>query len=73
MATVFDLVTVTCFAALVIAYFQFTNHDKRVLVRLLPAAIAFAVANQLGNHDGYILATILIVAGVGYTVLVLRK
>ena len=73
MATVFDLVTVTCFAALVIAYFQFANHDKRVLVRLLPAAIGFAVANQLGNHDQYILAIILILTGIGYTVLALRK
>jgi hypothetical protein len=73
MATVFDLLTVTCFAGLVIAYFQFTNHDTRVLVLLLPAAIAFAVANQLGNNGGYILATILILAGVSYTVLVLRK
>ena len=52
---------------------SFTDHDTQVLVRLLPAAIAFAVANQLGNHDGYILATILTLAGVGYTVLVLRK
>lgn len=73
MATIFDLLTVSCFAGLVVAYFRFTNHDTRVLVRLLPAAIAFAVANQLGNHDGYILATILTLAGVGYTVLVLRK
>jgi hypothetical protein len=73
MATLFDLLTVTCFAALVLAYFQFTNHDGRVLVRLLPAAIAFAVANQLGNNDGYVLATILILVGIGYAFLVVRK
>jgi hypothetical protein len=73
MATLFDVLTVTCFLALVIAYFQFSNHDRLVLLRLLPAAIAFAVANQLGNNEKYILATILIVAGISYTFLVLRK
>jgi hypothetical protein len=72
MATVFDVLTVTCFAGLVFAYFQFTNRDTRILVRLLPAAIAFAVANQLGNTGQDILAAILILAGAGYTILALR-
>ena len=73
METFFDVMTVTCFAGLVIAFFQFTDRDTRVLVRLLPAAIAFAVANELGNHGENILASILIAAGVGYAFVVLRR
>jgi hypothetical protein len=73
MATIFDLVTVTCFAALVIAFFQFTDRDTRILVRLLPAAIVFAIADQIGNKDGVILAIILISAGIGYAILVIKR
>jgi hypothetical protein len=72
MTTVFDVLTVTCFAGLVFAFFQFTNRNTRILLRLLPAAIAFGVANQLGNSGQDILAAILILAGAGYTILALR-
>lgn len=73
MATIFDLVTVSCFAGLVIAFFQFTDRDINGLVRLLPAAIAFAIADQIGNNDGIILAMILISVGVGYAILVIKR
>jgi hypothetical protein len=73
MATVFDLLTVSCFTGLVVAFFQYTDRDTQVLLRLLPAAIAFAVANELGNRGAGIFAAILIFAGAGYALLVLRK
>jgi hypothetical protein len=73
MSTIFDLVTVSCFAGLVIAFFQFTDRDARILVRLLPAAILFAIADQIGNNDGVILAIILISAGIGYAILVIKR
>jgi hypothetical protein len=43
---------------------------------MLPAA-AFAIANQVGNHAGdnlamNVLAVILIVAGIGYTFVIVR-
>jgi hypothetical protein len=73
MATIFDLVTVSCFAGLVIAFFQFTDRDIQILVRLLPAAIVFAIADQIGNNDEIILAMILISAGIGYAILVIKR
>jgi len=72
MTTFFDVITVTCFVALVIAFFQLTDRDAKTLVRLLPAAIAFAAANQLGNAGAFVLALILILAGVGYSVFIMR-
>src|ERR1700722_12277850 len=64
MQTVYDFVTVICFICIVVTYF------------MLPAA-AFAIANQVGNHAGgdvlmNILAVVLIVAGIGYTFIIVR-
>lgn len=73
MATVFDLATVACFVGLVVAFFLFTDRHTQVLVRLLPAAIAFAVANEFGNRGGGIMATIVILTGIAYAVIVLRR
>jgi hypothetical protein len=44
---------------------------------MLPAA-AFAIANQVGNHAGNnvpmnVLAVILILAGIGYTFIIVRQ
>ena len=72
MATFFDIVTVTCFVGLVIAFFQFTKREPRTLVHFILAGIVFAVANQVGNGGSMILALILIFAGVTYAVLVAR-
>ena len=68
MTTFFDVITVTCFIALVIAFFQFTDRDPKRLLHFGLAGILFAVANQLGNHDQSALAFVLIVAGAGYAV-----
>jgi NhaP-type Na+/H+ or K+/H+ antiporter len=72
MVTPFDYVTVGCFLGLVGAFFFLTARRPRTLLQLLLSAIAFAVANQLGNagYDHY--AVILIIAGVGYGVIVVR-
>jgi hypothetical protein len=73
MTTFFDVVTVTCFVAMAIGFFQFTDRDTRTLVHLVLAGIVLAVANQVGNSGGTILALIMIVAGAGYAVLVVRR
>lgn len=73
MTTFFDVLTVTCFVALVIAFFQFTAQDKRTLLHFMLAGIVFAVANQVGNAGSFYLALILILAGVGYAVLIARR
>jgi hypothetical protein len=73
MTTFFDVVTVTCFVAMVIGFFQFTDRDSRTLIHLVLAGIVFAVANQVGNGGSTILALIMIAAGAGYAVLVVRR
>jgi hypothetical protein len=73
MATFFDVVTVTCFVGLVIAFFQFTERETRTLVHFILAGVVFAVANQVGNGGSTILALMMIVAGIVYAVLVARR
>lgn len=73
MTTFFDVITVTCFLGLVIAFFRFTDKETRTLVHFMLAGIVFAVANQVGNNGSVILAVVLIFAGVGYAVLVARR
>jgi hypothetical protein len=73
MTTFFDVITVTCFAGLVIAFFQFTDRDTRTLVHFVLAGVVFAVANQVGNKGSMILALVLIFAGGTYAVLVARR
>lgn len=73
MSTFFDVLTVTCFAGLVIAFFQFTSRDTRILLHFVLSGIVFAVANQVGNHGSPILAVILIVAGIVYAVLITKR
>jgi uncharacterized membrane protein len=69
----FDIITVVCFIGLVVAYFQFTPRDDyRTLGQLILSGIVFAVANQVGNAGFVLLASVLILAGVGYALLVIR-
>jgi hypothetical protein len=72
METFFDVITVTCFVALAIGFFRFSDHSMRTLVHFLLAGIVFAVANQVGNGGGTILALIMVLAGAGYALLVVR-
>jgi hypothetical protein len=73
MATFFDVVTVTCFVGLVLAFFQFTDRNTRTLVHFILAGIVFAIANQVGNNGHIILAVILISAAASYAVLVIQR
>ena len=73
MSTFFDVVTVTCFVGLVIAFFKFTDRETRTLVHFILAGVVFAVANQVGNNGSTVLALILILAGAAYATLIARK
>ncbi|MBR0697795.1 XrtV sorting system accessory protein [Bradyrhizobium lablabi] len=73
MATFFDVVTVTCFAGLVIAFFQFTDRETRTLMQFTLIGVVFAVANQAGNAGSAVLALVLIGAGIAYAVLLVRR
>jgi hypothetical protein len=73
MTTFFDVLTVTCFVGLVIAFFQFTDRKTRTLVHFVLAGVVFAVANQVGNGGSTVLALVLILAGVIFAALVVRR
>jgi hypothetical protein len=73
MATLFDVITVTSFIGLVIAFFQFSDRELRTLVYFMLAGIVFAVANQAGNAGYLVLATVLILAGILFAVLVIKR
>jgi len=73
MTTLFDVVTVTCFVGLVIAFFQFTDRETRTLVHFILAGVVFAVANQVGNAGSAVLAGLLMVAGVAYAGMVVKR
>lgn len=73
MATLFDVVTVTSFVGLVVAFFQFSDREIRTLVHFMLAGIVFAVANQVGNAGHFILAAGLILAGILFAVLVIKR
>ena len=49
MVTVYDFVTVTCFACVVLTYFMFTEGGLKILAHFMLPAAAFAIANQVGN------------------------
>ena len=73
MTTAFDFLTVACFAGLVIVYLYSPERDTRTLMHLSVSAIAFAVANQVGNAGLTLFGLILVVAGAGYAFLVVKK
>ncbi len=80
MSTVYDWVTVVCFACVVLTYFMFTEGGMTTLAHFLLPAAAFAIANQVGNvalQSGNTLlnglAIVLIVAGIGYTFVITRR
>jgi hypothetical protein len=72
MVTVYDFVTVTCFACIVVTYFIFTEGGMKVLAHFMLPAAAFAIANQVGNAGMNLLAIILIAAGIAYTYIIVR-
>jgi len=73
MATFFDVVTVTSFVGLVIAFFQFSDREIKTLAYFSVAGVVFAVANQVGNAGHFYFGAALIVAGIAFAALVLRR
>jgi hypothetical protein len=73
MITVFDVVTVVCFVGLVGVFFRFTGHDTKTLLRFLLSGIVLAVANQVGNAGSTLIAAALVLAGMGYAWLNVRR
>jgi hypothetical protein len=73
MQTVYDFVSVICFICIVLTYFMFTEGGMKVLAHFMLPAAAFAIANQVGNAGMNVLAVILIVAGIGYTFIIVRQ
>jgi hypothetical protein len=73
MATIFDVITVTCFIGLVIAFYQFSDREVRMLAYFMLPAIMFAVANQLGNTGHIYVGSALVVAGIAFAVFMLGR
>jgi hypothetical protein len=73
MLTLFDFLTVACFVGVAIAFFLLTEREPRKLLHLLLSGVLFAVANQLGNAGSTLFGLILILAGIGYGVLIIRS
>ena len=73
MTTLFDYLTVACFFGIAGAYFTLTAREPKTLLQLLAAGIIFAVANQVGNAGFLLAGYALIVAGIVYSVLVIRS
>jgi len=72
LVTLFDFATLACFLVMAGAFFVLTERRPRTLLRLLLSGIAFAVANQLGNAGYAFIGWILMIAGIGYAVMVVR-
>lgn len=79
MKTAYDFVTVISFGCMALTYFMFTEGGLKVLAHFMLPAAAFAIANQVGNaalQGGNLwlnaLAIVLILAGIGYTYIIVR-
>lgn len=70
MATLFDVLTVATFLALVIGFMLWTERDTRTLLHFCVSGLVLAVANQLGNAGAPLFAFVLIGVSVGYALLV---
>jgi hypothetical protein len=67
MVTLFDILSVASFVALVVWFFVWTKRDHQTLLHFMISAVVFAVSNQVGNAGQSILAFVLIIAGFGYS------
>jgi hypothetical protein len=70
MVTLFDIVTVACFAGLVFAFLFWTDRENRTLLHFVISGTVLAVANQIGNAGQTSFAFLLIIAGVIYAIIV---
>ncbi len=75
MTTVFDWLTVAIFAVLAVIYLQRsagTRPAHDAVWKYLPPAVACVAANQIGNADWTLLATLLMFAALAYIWFVIR-
>ncbi len=74
MKTLYDLVTLSVFAGLVVLFLQRSTAEtpQDRMVHYLPPAVGCAVANYLGNHGQGVFAIVTLVAVVAYTLFVLK-
>ena len=73
MVTLFDIVSVASFIGLVLAFFFWTKRDNRTLLHFVISGAVFAIANQVGNAGQIIFASILLIAGIAYAVVIARR
>jgi hypothetical protein len=74
VSTVYDLVTVAIFAGLAVLFLQRSSspEPKDRIVHYAPPAIGCALANWLGNSGQDVVAVLVLVAVVVYTLYVLK-
>lgn len=73
MSTIYDFVTLGLFAGLAILFLQRSMEGSRDrMIAYAPPAVACALANWLGNQSYHIPAALTLVAGVAWTVVVLK-
>ena len=74
MKTIYDLVTLIIFAGLVVLFLQRSTEEtpQDRIVHYAPPAVGCAVANYLGNHGQGVIALVIILAVIGYTLYVLK-
>ena len=70
MVTLFDIISVASFIGLVLAFFFWTKRDNRTLLHFVISGAVFAIANQVGNAGQIIFASILLIAGIAYAVVI---
>jgi hypothetical protein len=70
MVTLFDIVSVASFIGLVLAFFFWTKRDNKTLLHFVISGAVFAIANQAGNAGQTIFASILLIAGIAYAVVI---
>ena len=70
MVTLFDIVSVASFIGLALAFFFWTKRDNRTLLHFVISGAVFAIANQVGNAGQIIFASILLIAGIAYAVVI---
>ncbi len=74
LSTPSDLITLIIFAGLVVLFLQRSTEEvpQDRIIHYAPPAIGCAVANYLGNHHQEIIAVIIILAVIAYTLYVLK-
>lgn len=75
MSTIYDLVTIGLFAGLAILFLQRSigpPSEKDRIYHYAPPAIGCAVANWLGNQHQDLGAIAVILASIGYAIVVLK-